>query len=74
MAIRRFNKTSTEARLYPANRSSPVTLVICEFLSVSKVENSTCPNNAQNKVLRVPSILSKQQKKGRFISGFQNSF
>ena len=49
-----------EARLYTANKICPVTMVIFEFSSVSKAENSTCPNNAQNNVSTVPSILLKE--------------
>ena len=63
IAIKRFNATNTEAKLYAANRSSPVTLVISAFLLVSKLEKSTCPNNAQNRMRNVPSILPKEQEK-----------
>ena len=61
MAINKFTATSTEARLYPAKITCPVTSVISAF-SVSKAVNSTCPNSAQNRVESVPSNLWKQRK------------
>ena len=61
MAINKFKATSTEAMLYPAKITFPVTSGIFAF-AVSKSFNPTCPNSAQNRVESVPSNLWKQRK------------
>ena len=67
MAMRRFSATNTEARLYVANSKCPVTSVTWAWSLVLKVDISTCPNNAQNKVLNAPSILQSKRKKDYLV-------
>ena len=61
MAINKFKATSTEAMLYPAKITFPVTSVIFAF-AVSKSSTSTSPNSAQNRVESVSSNLWKERK------------
>ena len=62
MAMRRFIATNTEATQNAASSKCPVTSVILAWSLVLKVDKSKCPNNAQNKVLNVPSILTSKRK------------
>ena len=60
--MRRFIATNTEATQNAASSKWPVTSVILAWSLVLKMDISRCPNNAQNKVINVPSILTSKRK------------